>query len=168
MGLRAGTFLFVIAVVVVSGILWWDDGVGAVDALDKTSVEFSVKSGDGVRVIATNLSDKILSEALLHFFIVVKLLGLETNLQAGEFRLNRSMNARIIAEELTHGIADSWITTLEGWRVEEVAVKIAKDLEIPESEFLKVAKEGYMFPGYLHDTKRCDSRGDCKSIYRYV
>lgn len=146
MGLRAGTFLFVIAVVIVSGILWWNDGVAAVDALDKTSVEFSVKPGDGVRVIATNLSDKNLIRSATAFFIVVKLLGFETNLQAGEFRLNRSMNARVIAEELTHGIADSWITTLEGWRVEEVAAKIAKDLEIPESEFLKVAKEGYMFP----------------------
>ena len=38
------------------------------------------------------------------------------------------------------------MTTLEGWRAEEVAAKLSKDLDIPESEFLKVAREGYMFP----------------------
>lgn len=146
MGFRTGTFLFVVTVGIVSGILWWNDGVRAVDAFDTTPIEFSVKPGDGVRVIATNLSDKNLIRSATAFFIVVKVLGLETNLQAGEFRLNRSMDAKKIAQELTHGIADRWITTLEGWRVEEVAAKIAKDLEIPESEFLKVAKEGYMFP----------------------
>lgn len=56
------------------------------------------------------------------------------------------MSAREIAEELTHGIVDVWVTTLEGWRVEEVAMQLSADLDIPEQEFLAVAREGYMFP----------------------
>lgn len=145
-GLRAGIFTLVVASLFILSIMWWYDGTRAVDPSDTTQIAFSVESGDGVRVIATNLSDKNLIRSATAFFVVVKMLGLETNLQAGEFRLQKAMNARTIAQTLTHGITDSWITTLEGWRVEEVAVKVAKDLEIPESEFLKVAKEGYMFP----------------------
>jgi UPF0755 protein len=41
---------------------------------------------------------------------------------------------------------DVWVTTLEGWRNEEIATKLAQELGVPESEFLKVAREGYMFP----------------------
>ena len=67
-------------------------------------------------------------------------------MQAGDFRLNKSMDARTIAQEFTHGILDVWVTTLEGWRDEEIATQLAKDLDIPEDQFLHVAAEGYMFP----------------------
>ena len=56
------------------------------------------------------------------------------------------MDLDTIANTLTHGITDIWLTIPEGWRKEEIATKIAKELNIPESEFLKVAREGYMFP----------------------
>lgn len=42
--------------------------------------------------------------------------------------------------------AQKRVTLLEGWRVEEMAVKLNKDLGIKNEEFLKLAKEGYMFP----------------------
>ncbi len=145
-GLRAGIFIFVAAIILIVSTMWWYDGMRAVDPLDITPTAFSVQSGDGVRVIAANLSSQNLIRSATAFFVVVKMLGLETNLQAGEYRLQRAMDSRTIAQTLTHGTADQWITTLEGWRVEEVAAKVAKDLEIPESELLKVVKEGYMFP----------------------
>ncbi len=145
-GVRTGIFFLVVAVVFIVSLMWWYDGTRAVDSTDTKPVAFTIKSGDGVRTIAANLSEKNLIRSSTAFFVVVKMLRLETNLQAGEFRIFRSMDARTIAQTLTHGIADSWITTLEGWRIEEVAAKVSKDLDIPESEFLKVAKEGYMFP----------------------
>lgn len=99
-----------------------------------------------MRDIAGNLASRRLIRSSTSFFVLVKLLGLERDLQAGDYRLNRSMDAKAIAQELTHGIVDLWVTTLEGWRVEEIANKLAKELDIPEAEFLKVAREGYMFP----------------------
>lgn len=144
--LRAGIFIFVAAIILIVSAMWWYDGTRAVDPLDTTPTAFSVQSGDGVRVIAAKLSSQNLIRSSTAFFVVVKMLGLETNLQAGEYRLYRAMDSRTIAQTLTHGTLDQWITTLEGWRVEEVAAKVAKDLDVPESEFLKVAKEGYMFP----------------------
>jgi len=67
-------------------------------------------------------------------------------MQAGEFRLNKTMDVNAIAEALTLGMQDAWVTIPEGLRVEEIATKLAKEFEIPEAEFLSLAREGYMFP----------------------
>lgn len=126
--------------------MWWIDAVSPVDPNDKTSQIFVVRRGEGVKSIATRLSEQRLIRSSTGFFILVKLLGIEKQLEAGDFRLNRMMNAESIAKELTHGVLDAWVTTLEGWRLEEVATKIAKELDIPETQFLQYGKEGYMFP----------------------
>lgn len=144
--LRFLLFFVVFVSSIGGGLMWWYDAVSPVDRTDQAPVVFRVRRGEGVRVITANLAQNRLIRSPTGFFILVKLLRLETQLQAGEFRLNRSMDAHAIATELTHGIADVWVTTLEGWRVEEIATKLAKDLDIPEAEFLKVATEGYMFP----------------------
>ncbi len=143
---RLTIFFFVLVVLVGSGWLWWIDGTAAVTPTDANPVIFVVGRGEGVRRIAANLASDHLIRSPTAFFLLVKFMGLERSLQAGDFRLNRSMNAREIARELTHGYLDAWVTTLEGWRVEEIANRLAKDLDIPESEFLKVAREGFMFP----------------------
>lgn len=138
---------FVVAVLAVGAVFaWWIDGTQASNPTDHTPVSFVIHSGDGARAIATNLVEQHLIRSPTAFFILVKLMGIEKKLQVGEFRLNRSMDSRTVAEQLTHGFQDVWVTTLEGWRNEEIATLLAKDLDIPESEFLKVAREGYMFP----------------------
>lgn len=38
------------------------------------------------------------------------------------------------------------VTLIEGWRVEEMAARLNKELGIKNEEFIKAAKEGYMFP----------------------
>ena len=139
--------LLVAAVVMALGAwFWWTDAVSSVDPKDPTAEIFVVSRGEGVRSIAAKLSKQNLIRSPTGFFILVKLSGMEMKLQAGDFRLNRTMDTAAIAQELTHGTLDVWVTTLEGWRVEEIANKLAKDLDIPEKEFLKYAKEGYMFP----------------------
>ncbi len=142
-------FLIVVSVVGAGMVffwVWWRDGISAPDPSDTRPATFSVVAGEGVRSIAANLATNRLIRSPTSFFILVKLLGIERNLQAGDYRLSRSMDAKSIATELTHGLSDVWVTTLEGWRVEEIATKLAKELEIPETEFLKYAREGYMFP----------------------
>lgn len=139
--------LFVILVITAwGGWFWWQDSISAQDPTDTNPIEFTVESGDGVKIIASNLATQKIIRSPTGFYLLVKLLGIERELQAGEFRLTRSMDAKTVALELTHGMSDLWLTTLEGWRVEEVASKISKDLDIPEQEFLKYAREGYMFP----------------------
>jgi UPF0755 protein len=137
---------FVVVVIVWSGWLWWNNSLSPVDGNDTTPIVFVVNKGDGVKAIASNLAGDNLIRSPTGFFVLVKILGIERQIQAGEFRLSRSMNAKDVAIELTHGITDQWVTILEGWRNEEIATKLSKDLNIPEVEFLKYTKEGFMFP----------------------
>lgn len=143
---RLGILLFVLVIGMGSAIVWWAEGTSSVDVTDSTPVMFVVTRGEGVRTIASNLAQKKLIRNPITFFLLVKFLGLDNNLQAGDFRLNRTMDAGSIARELTHGMVDVWVTTLEGWRSEEIAGKLTKELDIPGSEFLRIAREGYMFP----------------------
>ena len=139
-------FFLVTVLVIGAAAAWWFDSTGAVDTTDHTPVSFAIHQGDGARAIATNLSELRLVRSPTAFFLLVKFMGIEKNLQAGEFRLTRSMDSKTVAQQLTHGFEDVWVTTLEGWRNEEIAAVLAKNLDIPETEFLKIADEGYMFP----------------------
>src|SRR3972149_6855948 len=61
---------------------------------------------------------------------------------------------REIAQLLTHGAIDVWVTLPEGLRVEEQAQIIENNLNFganesfvfDKTEYIKIAKEGYMFP----------------------
>jgi UPF0755 protein len=143
---RFGVFIIVIILCLGGCVLWWNNSMSSVSQTDKEASVFVVKKGDGVKTIASKLVQQGFIRSSTAFFIYVKIQGIERDLQAGDYRLTKSMSTPSIARELTHGILDVWVTTLEGWRVEEIATKLTKDLDIPESEFLKVAREGYMFP----------------------
>lgn len=140
-------FLFFFAVVVAwGGWFWWRYSIAPVDSTDTTPVIFVVTRGEGGKDIAADLAKQNLIHSSTGFYLLIKLLGIETQMQAGDFRLNKSMDARTIALELTHGILDVWVTTFEGWRDEEIATQLDKDLNIPEDQFLQYASPGYMFP----------------------
>jgi UPF0755 protein len=143
---RFSVFILVIVFLIGGCALWWNDSISSADQTNKEPMIFIVQKGDGVKTIASKLSQQGIIRSSTAFFIFVKLQGIERDLQAGDYRLTKSMSTPEIARELTHGILDVWVTTLEGWRIEEIATKLAKELDVPESEFLKVAREGYMFP----------------------
>lgn len=115
---------------------------------------FIVKPGASVAQIAKNLEKEKLIKNALAFRLLVAQMGIGKTIQAGDFRLMPTMSSRQIAQELTHGAIDIWITFPEGLRVEEMADKIEAKLKNPtndkyqfdKKEFLKLAKEGYMFP----------------------
>lgn len=126
--------------------LWFKEATLPANPISNASQIFIVKKGESIRQIANNLKKEGLIREPLAFFLLVKNKGVEKNIQAGDFRLKPSMNLYEVIEELKHGTLDVWVTILEGWRVEEIALKLAAELSIPEQEFLKYAQEGYMFP----------------------
>lgn len=115
---------------------------------------FVITPGASVTQIARNLKDGKLIKNSLAFRLLVVQMGIAKNIQAGDFRFSPHQSAREIAQELTHGAIDVWITFPEGVRVEEMAAIIEAKLKTPENdkylfdkkEFIKEAKEGYMFP----------------------
>lgn len=144
--LRIFFFVFTFFIAILAGFLWWKDAIAAVDSTDSKPTVFVIARGEGARSVATRLAAEKLTRSSTGFFVLVKMMGIERNLQAGDYRLNRTMDASTVAQALTHGTLDVWITTLEGWRTEEIATKLSQELAIPEREFLRVAHEGYMFP----------------------
>jgi len=128
--------------------VWWQNGLQAVNTLDKNPKIFVVKKGEGVREIANNLKTNGLIKDPIVFFLLTKTEDLDKKIQAGDFRLNASMNAQEIATNLTHGTLDIWTTIPEGLRATEIAAILkAKIPSYNDSWADKLqANEGYLFP----------------------
>lgn len=125
--------------------LWYKEATSLVNKSEE-QVIFVVKKGEGVRSIADRLKKEGLIRSPLGFFLTVRIARLATKIQAGDFRLSPSMSALQVANGLTHGTIDSWVTIPEGWRNGEVAMRLSQDLGISRVDFLAIAKEGYIFP----------------------
>lgn len=124
---------------------WWDSQFESVSS-DKTTKIFVISKGASISEIAEKLKKDNLIKSELAFKIYVKENNLTDKLQAGSYKLSSAMSVKELTKNLQTGSEDVWVTLIEGWRIEEMAVKLNKDLGINEKEFLKKAKEGYMFP----------------------
>ncbi len=144
--IKGKIFLVVLFLLVVGGYLFFREGTLPVDKSNKTSEIFVVRPGDGINAIINNLREHRFIRNRVVFFAIVYQLGIGKKIQAGDFRLSKSMDAYSIAKSLTHGTLDVWITIPEGWRKEEIAERIGKNLDIPEIQFIQKAPEGYLFP----------------------
>ncbi len=143
---KGPVIFFVLLILTVFFYLFYMQGTLAFNKADKSTKIFVINPGDPLQKIVDNLDKEDLIRSKLVFYLVVKQLGLERIIQAGDFRLSPAMNAYDIARNLTHGTLDVWVTLIEGTRKEEMAQIIGKRLEIPEVEFIQNAQEGYLFP----------------------
>lgn len=145
---RLTTAIVVFLLLLSALALWWGNGISPVNPKNKTSKMFIIQKGEGVRSVANNLKNEGFIKDPVVFFLLVKQLGIEKNIQAGSYRLSPSQSAEQIAKNLTVGTQDVWVTIPEGKRAEEVA-DILKD-NLPsynESWREKLAEnEGYLFP----------------------
>ncbi len=124
---------------------WWNSQLSAVSG-DKTAKVFVITKGAGVSEIAKKLEKENLIKSQFVFKIYVKQNNLTDKLQAGSYRLSSSMSVSEMVKTLKIGSEDIWVTLIEGWRVEEMADRLNKELGTDKGEFLKNAQEGYMFP----------------------
>jgi len=144
--------------------LWLKEGMLPVDKNDKKPLIFIIAKGDSINTIARNLENERLIRNKIVFFLLVKKLGIEKKIQAGDYRLNRNMNTEELAQELTHGTLDIWVTLLEGWRKEEVAQALSASHQISELLFIQKAREGYLFP----DTYLIPKNADASLVLRVI
>jgi UPF0755 protein len=143
-------FVLVVLIIIflMAGIFWWNNGIGTVDPKDKSYKIFVISPGLGIRKIASDLKAQNLIRDPTVFFLLLKQSGLDKKIQAGDFRLSPSMTAQEIAENLTHGTIDIWITIPEGQRAQEVANTLSQKIPTYDGEWLKLLaeNEGYLFP----------------------
>lgn len=143
---RIIVFFILLFVAGIFSLILYKEGTLPVDKSNKTTKVFSIKQGDNITQVANNLAKEELIRNKLVFYLMVKQLGIEKKIQAGDFQLSSAMSLKEIALNLTHGSLDRWITVIEGLRKEEVAQIVGSALNLPESEFIKNADEGYLFP----------------------
>jgi UPF0755 protein len=139
-------FFFLLSLVVLAFSMFFQEGSLPVDRKNQGIEIFSVRKGEGLNAIVKNLSKQNLIRNKIVFYLIVKRLGIEKNMQAGDFRLSKSMSAEEIAQSLTHGTSDVWVTIIEGLRKEEIAQILTENFKIPSVPFIEQAREGYLFP----------------------
>ena len=141
--------LVAILLIAIAGTgFWWSNGLLPANSSNKTPVIFIVKKGEGVREIANHLKSQNLIKDPIVFFLFTRIQGLDKQIEAGDFRINPSMSAEDIANNLTHGTLDIWVTIPEGQRALEIAQTLKDKLPGYQDSWndILVKNEGYLFP----------------------
>jgi len=124
----------------------YTEGSLAVDKNNAGSTMFIIKKGEGLNSIIKRLATEDLIRNKVVFYTIALQRGIEKKIQAGEFKLSKRMNANEIADNLTHGTVDEWVTIVEGLRKEEIALQLSQQFSFSEISFIEQAKEGQLFP----------------------
>lgn len=142
---KVAGLVMILILLFLAGLGWWNSQLAAPSSNNQTK-EIIIPKGSGLNSITPQLKKEGLIKSEFVFKLLVKQKGLSDKLQAGTFEVSPAMSAEEILKVLTTSPKETWVTILEGWRVEEVAQKLGEQLGVEKEEFLKYAKEGYMFP----------------------
>lgn len=147
--MRKGRILFVGLLVLLLGLfLWWQNGIQAPDSRNNEESIFVVNKGAAIRQIGNSLKDQGFIKDPVIFFLYVKKESIDTEIQAGSYRLSPSMTLPQVMNNLQHGTIDIWVTIPEGYRAEEIAEVLESSLSSYGPNWIEVLKnnEGYLFP----------------------
>jgi len=157
--------LFLLIILITLGVYFmYTEGSLPVDKTNAGSTIFVIKKGEGLNSIIKRLSSENLIRNKLVFFTIALQKGIEKKVQAGDFKLSKRMTAHEVAETLTHGTVDEWITIVEGLRKEEIAQKLTEQFTLSEISFIEQAKEGRLFP----DTYRIPKTASIETIIQIM
>lgn len=144
-------------------LLWYDGLLTRPLNSEASERNFKIESGQSVGSIAASLHDAGLIRDAESFRAYLIYSGLDTSIQAGEYKLSAAMSAIDIAREIQDASSTEVIfTILAGWRMEEIAASLpTSGLAITPDEFLTAARtprddfdflkgadsaEGFFFP----------------------
>ncbi len=147
--MRKSLIVIILLVVIVLGVvLWWRNGIQSVDKTDQSEKSFVIPKGSAVREIGNNLKEADLIRDPVVFFIYIKMNNLDRDVQAGSYKLSRSMDLVKIMDTLSHGSVDAWVTIPEGFRAAQIADVLKENVSTYSDEWIAAleVEEGYLFP----------------------
>ena len=157
--------LFLLVMLITLSVYFmYTEGSLPVDKTNEGATIFVIKKGEGLNSIIKRLSAEGLIRNKLVFFTIALQKGIEKKVQAGDFILSKKMTAQEVADTLTHGTVDEWITIVEGLRKEEVAQKLTEQFTLSEISFIEQAREGRLFP----DTYRIPKTASVETIIKIM
>ena len=147
--------LLVVAGVTMAGWNWVERSFFApVDGSDHTETLFVVSSGNSLTRVANNLENAGLIQNRTVFKYYADFLGYGQKIQAGEYKVSRSISMREIMELLTTGDGNPItrnITIIPGWTVQDIAAYLKTQGAIEdESAFLSLCRSGQDFSAYYY------------------
>lgn len=144
-------------------LLWYDGLLTRPLNENGTEQVFVIEIGESVNSVAAHLQVVGLIRDAESFRAYLVYSGLDTSIQAGEYRLSAAMSAIDIAHELQDATStEVTFVILPGWRMEEIAASLATSgLSITPEEFISTVRspsnefdflagtnsaEGFLFP----------------------
>lgn len=126
-------------------LLWYDYLVNKPLDLHGVEQSFTVERGESVISLARHLEQVGLIRDATAFRAYLIYSGLDTSIQAGEYKLSTAMSAIDIARKLQDATPeDVTFVILPGWRLEEIAASLpTSGLSISPEEFLSAAHSSY-------------------------
>ncbi len=141
--LLALLIIFLVLLFVARG--WWENALSPVSK-DTTEKRVVIEKGKNVKDIAAILKKENLIRSELAFNLYIRTQNLASKLSAGTFKFSPSLSTPEIVKILSGKPNETWVTLIEGWRVEEMAEELSEKLKVKSVKFIELAKEGYMFP----------------------
>lgn len=131
-----------------------DKWIAPVNPRDTAEIVFTVKAGDSLSRVAKNLEKQNLVRSGSFFKYYADFSGFSQKIQAGEYRLSKSMTVRQIIENLSAGDGRPMVrmlTVIPGWTVEDIARYLVKEKMLASPElFLRKCRSGSEFSAYYY------------------
>ncbi len=145
-------------------ILWYGDLVTTPLDANAREVDFSVKDGQGAGSVAAALELAGIIRSAEAFTVYMVYSGMDTGVQAGNFKLSPALSPIQIAQKLQDSTPTQVrFVILAGWRLEEVAATLpTSGLSLTQDQFMRathapkskfdflpqgIGAEGFLLPG---------------------
>jgi len=125
----------ILLVAVVLPAFWFRTVSRPVSPDSNKRINFTIQKGQSLDSIGQSLKETGLIRSVPAFKIQVMLSNLSTKIQAGDFAIPPNLPLSEVAQALTHGTSDRWVTILEGWRREEIAQVLVDTLSKDNTEY---------------------------------
>ena len=148
-----GSLGIAVGAVLVAGWLWWQSQVSPVSPGNTQTTPVIIPKEATAGQAIDKLQDNGLIKSTLAAKLYVKLTGLDKKIQNGTFDLSPGQDLVTMVHALTVPAKDVWVTIPEGFRMEQIALRLDSTLTGPEKafdlvEFVQLAEsvEGQLFP----------------------
>ena len=126
-------------------LLWYDQLLTRPRDMSGGEQTFTIDQGESVNSVASHLEEVGLIRNAEAFRAYLIYSGMDTSIQAGEYKLSTAMSSIDIARELQDATPeDVTFVILPGWRLEEIAASLpTSGLSISADDFLDAARTAH-------------------------
>lgn len=142
-------FLLVLTAVSFVGFFWWTRQLAPVNPADKNEYSFIIVPNQSASSTVDQLNTRKFIRSPLVAKLYLKLSGLDKHILPGNYLLSPSTDMKNLLTSLTYGPRDIWVTIPEGWRREQIATRMAANLQgfsTTDFNFKTASLEGRLFP----------------------